>query len=192
MLLYSICLSLSDLFQLILLAWYTPNHPCCCKWQNFILLLWLSHILLCTCVCVCIHTHIYIYTYPTSFLSIHVDGHFHCFLSLAIINNATMNIRVHESFPISVSVFVIYISRNGIAGSPDCFPGGSDGKESACNAGGLASIPGLVRSLETEMGTHSSILTWRIPWTVEPGRLQSMGSQRVRQDWMTNNFHFLP
>ena len=33
--------------------------------------------------------------------------------------------------------------------------------------------------LEKEMATHSSILTWRIPWTEEPGRLQSMGSQRV-------------
>ena len=33
--------------------------------------------------------------------------------------------------------------------------------------------------LEKEMTTHSSILTWRIPWTEEPGRLQSMGSQRV-------------
>ena len=33
--------------------------------------------------------------------------------------------------------------------------------------------------LETEMATHSSILTWRIPWTEEPGGLQSMGSQRV-------------
>ena len=36
--------------------------------------------------------------------------------------------------------------------------------------------------LEKEMATHSSILAWRIPWTVEPGRLQSMGSQRVRHD----------
>ena len=34
--------------------------------------------------------------------------------------------------------------------------------------------------LEKEMATHSSILAWRIPWTEEPGRLQSMGSQRVR------------
>ena len=34
--------------------------------------------------------------------------------------------------------------------------------------------------LEKEMATHSSILAWRIPWTKEPGRLQSMGSQRVR------------
>ena len=36
--------------------------------------------------------------------------------------------------------------------------------------------------LEKEIATHSSILAWRIPWTEEPGRLQSMGSQRVRQD----------
>ena len=33
-----------------------------------------------------------------------------------------------------------------------------------------------------EMATHSSILAWRIPWTEEPGGLQSMGSQRVRHD----------
>ena len=36
--------------------------------------------------------------------------------------------------------------------------------------------------LEKEMVTHSSILTWRIPWTEKPGRLQSMGSQRVGHD----------
>ena len=36
--------------------------------------------------------------------------------------------------------------------------------------------------LEKEMKTHSSILAWRIPWTEEPGGLQSMGSQRVRHD----------
>ena len=36
--------------------------------------------------------------------------------------------------------------------------------------------------LEKEMATHSSILAWRIPWTEEPGRLQSTGSQRVRHD----------
>ena len=46
--------------------------------------------------------------------------------------------------------------------------------------------------LEKEMTTHSSILAWKIPWTEEPGRQQSMGSQRVRQDWVTNAFtcHF--
>ena len=36
--------------------------------------------------------------------------------------------------------------------------------------------------LEKEMATHPSILAWKIPWTEEPGRLQSMGSQRVRHD----------
>ena len=49
------------------------------------------------------------------------------------------------------------------------FPGGSDGKESACNAGDLDSISGSGRSLEKEMATHSSILVQKIPWTEEPG-----------------------
>ena len=38
--------------------------------------------------------------------------------------------------------------------------------------------------LEKEIATHSSILAWRIPWTEEPGGLQSMGSQGVRHDWV--------
>ena len=37
--------------------------------------------------------------------------------------------------------------------------------------------------LNKEMATHSNIIAWKIPWTEEPGRLQSMGSQRVRHDW---------
>ena len=37
--------------------------------------------------------------------------------------------------------------------------------------------------LEKEMATHSSILAWKIPWTEEPGRLQSMESQRVEHDF---------
>ena len=40
--------------------------------------------------------------------------------------------------------------------------------------------------LEKGMAVHSSILAWRIPWTEEPGRLQSVGSQRVRHDWVPN------
>ena len=67
------------------------------------------------------------------------------------------------------------------------FHGTSDGKESVCNEGDLDLIPRLGRSpgegngyplqyscLEKGMVTHSSILAWRIPWTEEPGRLQSM------------------
>ena len=43
--------------------------------------------------------------------------------------------------------------------------------------------------LEKEMATHSSILAWKIPWMEDPGRLQSMGSQRVRRDWATSHTH---
>ena len=63
-----------------------------------------------------------------------------------------------------------------------CFPGGSDGKASACNVGDPGSIPGWEDPLEKEMAIHSSTLVWKIPWTEEPDRLQSMGLQRVRHD----------
>ena len=45
--------------------------------------------------------------------------------------------------------------------------------------------------LEKEMATHSSTLAWKIPWTEEPGRLQSMGSQRVGYDWATLHTYLL-
>ena len=44
--------------------------------------------------------------------------------------------------------------------------------------------------LEKGKSTRSSILAWRIPWTEEPGGLQSMGSQRVRHEGVTNTFTF--
>ena len=56
------------------------------------------------------------------------------------------------------------------------FPSGSDGKESACSAGAGVQSLGWEDPLEEGMATHSSILPWRIPWTKEPGGLQSMGS----------------
>ena len=62
------------------------------------------------------------------------------------------------------------------------FPGGSDGKASACNVGDPGSIPGLGRSSGEGMAIHSSTLAWKIPWTEEPDRLQSMGLQRVGHD----------
>ena len=43
--------------------------------------------------------------------------------------------------------------------------------------------------LEEEMATHSSILVWKIPWTEEPDRLLSKGSQRVGHDWATKHIH---
>ena len=53
------------------------------------------------------------------------------------------------------------------------FPGGSDSKEFACNVGDLGLIPGLGNPLEEGMATHSSILAWRIPWTIPWGCKES-------------------
>ena len=59
----------------------------------------------------------------------------------------------------------------------------------------LKHLPGMLETmgwgdpLEKEMATHSSTLAWRIPWREEPGRLQSMGSQRVGHNWVTS-LHF--
>ena len=64
------------------------------------------------------------------------------------------------------------------------FPGGSDGKEFACNAEDIRLILGLGRSPGKGNGYHSSILTWRIAWSEVPGRLQSMGSQKVRHGFL--------
>ena len=59
------------------------------------------------------------------------------------------------------------------------FAGGSDGKESAYNAGDPGSIPGSGRSPGDGNGNLLQYLAWRIPWTEETGGLQSMGSQRL-------------
>ena len=69
------------------------------------------------------------------------------------------------------------------------FLGGSVVKNTTVNAGDVGLIPGLGRSLEQEMATHSSILALEIPWTVEPGGLQSTGPQRVRHNLVTEHTH---
>ena len=86
----------------------------------------------------------------------------------------------------------LYSQSCGFSSSNMCegFPGGSDGKESACNAresasnaGDMCSIPGLGRSTG---GGHGNPLQYSCPgespWTQDPGGLQSMGSQRVGRD----------
>ena len=57
------------------------------------------------------------------------------------------------------------------------FPDGSESKESACRAGDPSVICGMGRSPGKGNGYPLSILAWRIPWTEEPGGLQSFGSQ---------------
>ena len=66
------------------------------------------------------------------------------------------------------------------------FPGGSDSQVSACNAGYPGLIPGSGRVCPLEKATHSSTLAWKIPWMEEPGRLWSMGLQKVGNVWATS------
>ena len=67
----------------------------------------------------------------------------------------------------------IYLKSNCFVNED--FPCGSDGKVSVYNAGD----PGQEDPLEKEMAIHSSTIAWKIAWTEEPGRLQSMGSQSL-------------
>ena len=69
----------------------------------------------------------------------------------------------------SSSLYLVYISWG--------LPKWLSGKESTCNAGDMGSILGREDLLEKEMATYCSILAWKVPWTEEPGGLQSMQSQ---------------
>ena len=94
-------------------------------------------------------------------------------------------ITLHECYLAKL----LWLSVHNIMG----FPGGSLAKNTPVNAGDLGSIAGLGRSLgegnvlEMFQATHSSILAWKIPWTGKPGELQSMESQRVGHDWVTDH-----
>ena len=67
------------------------------------------------------------------------------------------------------------------------FHGGSDGKQSACNAWDQVLSLGREDTLEKGMATHSGILAWQIPQAEKPGRLQSTGLQRAGHDWVTKH-----
>ena len=69
--------------------------------------------------------------------------------------------------------------------------GGSEGKSVCLQCGRPRLDPWVRKMLEKEMAIHSSTVAWKIPWTEESGRLQSMGSQRVGHDWATSLMHIL-
>ena len=106
----------------------------------------------------CIHSSVYWHL-----------GYFHV---LAIVNSAAVNNGMHVSFAVLLSSG--YMPRSGIAGSYGGFIPSIFFKESPYH------LP------EKAMAAHSSTLAWKIPWMEEPGRLQSMGSLRVRHDWVTS------
>ena len=90
-----------------------------------------------------------------------------------------------NSFILPVPYFPLVLSKNKIVTTLyeySGLPWWLRGKESACNAETRVRSLSWEDPLEKEMATHSSTLAWKIPWTEEPGRLQSMGLQRVRHD----------
>ena len=111
----------------------------------------------------------------------HCLTQFHNILSLKIINCELSAILILEASSWSMVCFIIWKLQQQRG-----FPGGSDGKACACNVGDPVRSLGREDPLEKEMVTHSSTLTWKIPWTEEPDRLQSMASQRVRHNWATS------
>ena len=98
--------------------------------------------------------------------------------------HGTFQARVLEWGAIAFSVLYIYVYIYILG-----FPGGSDSKESACNAEDPGSMLGGEDPLKTGMATHSSILAWRIPGIEEPGGLQSLRLQGVGHDLVTKQLH---
>ena len=84
-----------------------------------------------------------------------------------------------------MSLALAFCWRDGwwVVDSFEGFLGCASGKESAYQMWVLSQ--GWEDPLEKGRATHSSIVAWRIPWTEDPGRLQSMGMQRVRHNWVT-------
>ena len=81
-------------------------------------------------------------------------------IHLRIINKYTLHTQFYKQIYPHVNLRTTFTQPLG-------FPGGSDGTESACNAGDPGSIPGLGRFPGEGNATHSSILAWRTPWTEE-------------------------
>ena len=108
---------------------------------------------------------------------------FHCLLWWELFYNLCTSPAQIQANPCKVWVvlWLFHIAIRYLLGS-------SDGKASIYNVVDLGRSLGWEDPLEKEMAIYSRTVAWKIPWTVEPDRLQSMGSQRVGHDW-ANSLH---
>ena len=110
----------------------------------------------------------------------------HCWViqCTVTIKNCTVLLSIKLTILLfSVSLFYLFTAFYVFSGLPWWL----SGKEATCNAGDVGSIPGLGRYPEEGNGNPLRILAWKIPWTEEPGGLQSMGlqSRAWLRDWIT-------
>ena len=106
------------------------------------------------------------------FIHSSVNGCLGCFHVLAIINSSAINVKVHVSF--GSMVFSGYMPRSGIAGSCGTSLVAQTVKHLPTKRETRIQSLGREDPLEIEMATHSSILAWKILWTEELGRIQSV------------------
>ena len=114
-----------------------------------------------------------VYIYIIFLIHLSIDGHLYCFYLVPILSSTAVNICEKLFVWIPVFSYVKSIPRSEIAGSVNNFLRKSQ-----------TVFP------EKAMAPHSSTLAWKIPWTEEPGRLQSMRSLRVWHDWATSLWLF--
>ena len=106
------------------------------------------------------------------------------------------SLSIKHTYPSAVSLFSFACEiaalpfLTSLKASLLSFPGGSDVNNLPAMQESWVQSLGRKDSLEKEMATHSSTLAWKIPWTEEPGRLQSMESQRVGHNWTTSLSYF--
>ena len=125
----------------------------------------------------CFCQFLYTFLTPCQLLPVTIHQKIKFFLNCGLFYSLLSSSSFSVSKVIILGIFFYLLIR---------LPRWLSGKEFTCRCRRLQTWVwslGRKGSLEEEMAPHSNILTWEIPWTEEPGGLQSMGSQRAGHDW---------